>query len=329
MKLKMRTLHDLADYVTGGASGVDDKRNRGANFLYRSSSALSEFFRDCETDYVHRGASRVPWTLGVLQEMNDGACSNPDLPADLIVAVVRRLMDRDDFEDYELDFDAAMQALTKSFSREGITPYIDENGVCQLRTGSSTSVSVAVEQKRWTPKDLERRQRWEGYLAAASEDEFTETLVTLLRLGGFQDIDVAGHEDKALEYGKDLWMKFLLPTGHWLYFAIQVKKGKIDAAGRTKTGRANVTEILNQVQMALDHEIDDRSVNRRVLVDHVYVVASGTITKAAKNFLGQKLDRDRRRQVIFMDRDNILDLVAKRAMEPPGNSDLADENLPF
>jgi hypothetical protein len=44
-------------------------------------------------------------------------------------------------------------------------------------------------------------------------------------------VNAAGHTEKVLEYGKDLWMKFPLPTGHWLYFCAQVKKVKIDAKG--------------------------------------------------------------------------------------------------
>jgi len=34
-----------------------------------------------------------------------------------------------------------------------------------------------------------------------------------------------------LEFGKDLWMKHQLPTGHRLYFCAQVKRAKIDAEG--------------------------------------------------------------------------------------------------
>ena len=58
---------------------------------------------------------------------------------------------------------------------------------------------------------------------------------------GFHRVTAAGHRDKALEYGKDVWMKYTLPTQHVLYFGLQAKKGKIDAAGMTKA--ANVAEI--------------------------------------------------------------------------------------
>jgi hypothetical protein len=67
----------------------------------------------------------------------------------------------------------------------------------------------------------------------------------------------AGHKDKALEYGKDIWMKHTLPTTHVLYLGIQVKKAKLDAAGATKEGNANIAEVLNQVTMMLGHEIFD------------------------------------------------------------------------
>jgi hypothetical protein len=52
-----------------------------------------------------------------------------------------------------------------------------------------------------------------------------------LRQLGFHRITAAGHKDKALEYGKDIWMKYKLPTMHTLYFGIQAKKDKLDAAG--------------------------------------------------------------------------------------------------
>ncbi|MFI0479403.1 hypothetical protein [Actinomadura sp. 9N215] len=66
-----------------------------------------------------------------------------------------------------------------------------------------------------------------------------------------------------MEYGKDIWMRYTLPTQHVLYFGIQAKKGKIDAAGQTKTGSSNVAEIHNQALMMLAHEISDPETNRR------------------------------------------------------------------
>jgi hypothetical protein len=79
-------------------------------------------------------------------------------------------------------------------------------------------------------KDREMRAKWAAYLDRVSEDDFTEkVLVPLLQSCGFQRITVAGHKDKGLEFGKDLWMKYRLPTTHFIYFGIQVKKGKLDS----------------------------------------------------------------------------------------------------
>jgi len=74
---------------------------------------------------------------------------------------------------------------------------------------------------------------------------------------------------------------------------------------------------LNQSKMALAHPIFDPEVNKRVLIDHIYIVSSGEITKQARQFLGEKLDIESRRQVIFMDREDILKLIIQTAMKLP------------
>ncbi len=160
-----------------------------------------------------------------------------------------------------------------------------------------------------TPAELERRDQLTAYFDKCSEDELIEdVLLPLFRQLGFHRITAAGHKDKALEYGKDVWMKYTLPTLHVLYFGIQVKKGKLDAAGVGKNGSANVAEIHNQVNMMLGHEIFDPELNRRVLVDHAFIVAGGEITKQARNWIGNKLDATKRSQIMFMDRDDLLNL---------------------
>jgi hypothetical protein len=133
-------------------------------------------------------------------------------------------------------------------------------------------------------------------------------LLPLFRQLGFHRVTNAGHKDKALEYGKDVWMKFTLPTTHVLYFGIQAKKGKLDASGVSQATNANVAEIHNQVMMMLGHEIFDPEIGKRVLIDHAFIVAGGEITKAARNWLGNKLDATKRSQLLFMDRDDILNL---------------------
>lgn len=73
---------------------------------------------------------------------------------------------------------------------------------------------------------MERRQQLSTYLDSCSEDDLIEeVLLPLFRQLGFHRITAAGHKDKALEYGKDIWMRYTLPTQHILYFGIQAKKG--------------------------------------------------------------------------------------------------------
>jgi hypothetical protein len=159
------------------------------------------------------------------------------------------------------------------------------------------------------------------YLEGATEDELTEEiLVPLFRQLGFHRVTVAGHKDKALECGKDLWMKFTLPTQHVLYFGIQARKGKIDASGVSVAANANIAEIHNQTLMMLGQEIFDPDVGRRVLVDHAFIVAGGKITKAARNWLGNKLDATKRSQVMFMDRDDILNLFVITNLPVPSKA---------
>ena len=160
-----------------------------------------------------------------------------------------------------------------------------------------------------------------------------EVLLPLFRQLGFHRVTAAGHKDKALEYGKDVWMKFTLPTLHVLYFGIQAKKGKLDASGVSTAANANVAEIHNQVTMMLGHEIFDPEIGKRVLVDHAFIVAGGEITKAARNWLGNKLDASRRSQVMFMDRDDILNLFVVTSLPLPSGAlptpDPFDDDLPF
>lgn len=169
---------------------------------------------------------------------------------------------------------------------------------------------------------MKRRSDLSTYLDHCSEDELIEeVLLPLFRQLGFHRITAAGHKDKALEYGKDVWMRYTLSTQHMLYFGIQAKKGKIDAAGVTNSGvGGNVAEIHNQALMMLAHEIFDPESNKRVLVDHAFIVAGGEITKAARNWLGNALDASKRSQIMFMDRDDILNLFVVTKLPLPAGA---------
>jgi hypothetical protein len=110
-----------------------------------------------------------------------------------------------------------------------------------------------------------------------------------------------------------------------LYFGLQAKKGKLDASGATKGTNVNVAEIHNQALMMLGHEIFDPEIGRTVLVDHAYIVAGGEITKAARNWIGNRLDTLKRSQIIFMDRTDILNLYVVTNLPLPSAAWPAEE----
>lgn len=67
----------------------------------------------------------------------------------------------------------------------------------------------------------------------------------------------------------------------------------------------------------LGHEVFDPEIGKRVLVDHAFIVAGGEITKQARNWLGNKLDATKRSQVMFMDRNDILNLYVVTSLPLP------------
>lgn len=333
MKWKNRNLRALADLICGNA-----EQDEVSYFRYRSSSYLTEFFEDCDLDYVHDGSTRWVWVASRLEEIL--AQPHPGLTVlpDAFIRVIRALLDKGDAHKDDPDRAKALAALNTVLSREGWEAFYDEYGLGQLRhIATNTVAHMANPHRPMTPAELERRGQLTAYLDKCSEDELIEdVLLPLFRQLGFHRITAAGHKDKALEYGKDVWMKYTLPTLHVLYFGIQAKKGKLDSAGVGKEGSANVAEIHNQVNMMLGHEIFDSELNRRVLVDHAFIVAGGEITKQARNWLGNKLDATKRSQIMFMDRDDILNLfivtnlpLPKGALPPEKTVDPFDDDIPF
>lgn len=331
MKVSRRTLSDLAEMVCGSSGGPGFQRE---HFVYRSSSYLTEFFGNCEMDFVHDGSTRRQWVLDVLTQLDAGPASNPQLPADGIVRVIQELMDPGDFTSNGLDRDAALVDLNVTLRRDGLQVYFDAAGRTLIRnTGTqATTASMQLQKRTWTPAELKRRVEIAAYLDDGSEDDFIENvLVPLFAQLGFIRVSVSGHRDKALEYGKDLWMKYRLPTGHWIYFGVQAKRSKLDAAGKSKN--ENVSEALNQVRMMLNHPVWDPETNKRNLLDHVFIACASDITKQAKEWLGQHLDQESRRHVLFLDREDILDLALSIKL-PALNSHQArrpdeDDVIPF
>jgi len=327
MKFKDRNLRPIAEMVIG-----DNKA-----FQYRSSSAITRFFEECDLDFVHDGSTRWLWTQARLAELlEDPQPSSFALP-DRFVHVLRVLMHKDYALNTDPDRKVALEELNKPLNREGYEAFYGEDSLLHLRhIGTKTTSAPTNPHRPFTPKEMERRERLVDYLKKCSEDDLIEhVLLPLFRQLGFHRISSAGHKDKALEYGKDIWMRYALPTQHTLYFGIQAKKGKLDSSGVSQAGNSNMAEIYNQALMMLGHEIFDPETSKKALVDHAFIVAGGEITKQARNWLGGRLDASKRSQVMFMDRDDILNLFTVTNLPlPPGaeksnTSSEFDDDIPF
>jgi hypothetical protein len=61
--------------------------------------------------------------------------------------------------------------------------------------------------------------------------------------------------------------------------------------------------------------------------DHAFIIAGAEITKAARNWLGNKLDASKRSQLLFMDRDDILNLFVVTNLPLPAAA--FSETKPF
>ena len=59
MKFKGRNLNAIAEFIVG------DK----GHFPYRSSSYITEFFEECDLEFVHDGTTRRYWLVDRLEEL--------------------------------------------------------------------------------------------------------------------------------------------------------------------------------------------------------------------------------------------------------------------
>jgi hypothetical protein len=320
----------LADMICGNFNHEE------SSFSYRSSSAITQFFLDCDTDYAHDGSTRNYWVADTLTKILQEPQPNANTPPDTFARVIKVLMDQTDAKNEGPEREKAMALLNAAIAREGFEAFYGADKQCYLRHVATNTIAIASPNphRPFSAAELKKREELIQYLDRASEDELIEEiLLPLFRQLGFHRITAGGHKDKALEYGKDIWMKYVLPTQHVLYFGLQAKKDKLDAAGESKTGNKNIAEIHNQAFMMLGHEVFDPETSKRVLVDHAFIVAGGEITKAARNWLGNKLDATKRSQIMFMDRDDILNLYVVTNLPLPSGAipetTISDDDIPF
>jgi len=86
--------------------------------------------------------------------------------------------------------------------------------------------------------------------------------------------------------------------------------------------------------MAIGHPIVDPETGRKVLLDHLFPISAGEITKAARTWLVEQLDISQRRHIIFMDRGEFLAQASRILIDlhldgADAASSVVDADLPF
>lgn len=319
-----RSLRVIADQICGDSE----------YFVYRTGTLLQEFMEDCGFNEGFSGTRRW-WVVDRIKEALTDPTPGPYALSQRFATIIKHLMNPADCFNEDRARTSALLALNDALNDEGFEAFYAEDGACYVRHLKTQTLSVSpILNRPLSKEERETREKLESYLAVCSEDDLTiKILLPLFRQLRFERITIAGHRDKALEFGKDLWMKYTLPTQHSIYFGIQVKKGKVDAAGATKGSNTNAAELVNQARMALGHPVFDPAINKNVLVDHVYIVAGGEITKQARHYIITTLDQEARRHIIFMDRDDLLELFPTSGTPlpveaSPGEIDFEDD-VPF
>jgi len=117
MQFKERTLTQIADMICGNFNAAE------TFFLYRSSSYLTAFFRDCDTDYCHDGSTRSHWVAAALREALAEPQANPTTPPDTFGRVIRTLMDQSDAVNEGPERSGALALLNAALAREGFEAF--------------------------------------------------------------------------------------------------------------------------------------------------------------------------------------------------------------
>lgn len=151
----------------------------------------------------------------------------------------------------------------------------------------------------------------QDFLRSSDEDTFIETLlVPIMRKLGFCCVLAKGHSDKSLEFGQDIrCFKFQIPTGHWLYFAAQVKAGPISYSAKEPS--RNIEQILTQIKMAQNKKMFDYETNSYHKPDNVIFIASGQIVEGARHYLCEQLSEMQAQRILFWDSNLIIERSEK------------------
>jgi hypothetical protein len=123
LKFKDRTINALADMICGNIDA-----GKEILFPYRSSSYITRFFQECDTDYVHDGTTRNAWVGSALVKILEEPQTSGNAPPDTFARVIRTLMDLGDKQDADPGREKAMALLNVALAREATMRFMQKIG---------------------------------------------------------------------------------------------------------------------------------------------------------------------------------------------------------
>ena len=154
MQFKESTLMALADLICGNSGSLDK-----GFFVYRSSSALTRFFRDCDIESVHDGSTRNYWVAGELKKILSEPHPNAQTPPAAFSRLVATLMEQADALNEGSERPQALVLLNKGLAREGFEAFYAEDRKCYLRHIRTKSVVSTAANPHRPLSSLESKKR--------------------------------------------------------------------------------------------------------------------------------------------------------------------------
>jgi len=150
MTWKPRNLRELGRMIVGDAE----------HFHYRSSKYITEFFEDCDLEFVHQGETRPAWAAERVEEVLAMPKASATTMPDAFVRIIRRLLDRGEVVNDDAERSLALAALNITLAREGWEAFYDDHGTAQIKhIATNTVAQMANPHRPFTPSEMERRDQ--------------------------------------------------------------------------------------------------------------------------------------------------------------------------
>jgi len=229
--------------------------------------------------------------------------SGRDFQGNLVQEVMEMRQQATGFEEYaEFSLPASLLTMSDSERARAMEQIARERLEQEWRAilGQSQPLSITEDRLR-------------GFLTSASREEFVQAiLVPLFRHMGFERVRQGRGEGCTLEFGRDLErVKFRLPTGQHLYLAVEAEAGEVDPSTYNSL---QIEVVLNRMRAAFERPIFDYDLYTNVYVDQAMLVASGGITKLARVYLQGSLQREKGKNVAFLDQDDLVELCKQNGL---------------